>query len=213
MDFYFDFLSPYAYFAWLQTADFCDEHNLTLNPVPVPFAGLLNHWGHLGPAEIPTKREFTFRNVLSYAKRNDIPLLGPKNHPFHPIASLRAAVAEASGNDQFAVIDAIFKAGWSNGADLGDLAVLTDILNKRGLDGSAIMARTKTPDVKAALKANFDSAIERGVFGVPTMFVDGLLFWGNDQFVDIVNHIQNGPVYSEAELSTFLAIQPAAIRK
>ena len=72
LDFYFDYISPYAYFAWFNVKALCDRRGLDLYAHPVLFAGLLNHWGQLGPAEIPPKREFVFKDAARYAARRGI---------------------------------------------------------------------------------------------------------------------------------------------
>lgn len=181
IDFWFDFISPYAYFGFLRIGSLAREHGATLRYRPVLFAALLDHHGHLGPAEIPSKREHTFRDVVRYAVLNDVPLEGVAAHPFNPIPALRCVLPEVAGADQETAIHAIFDAGWGNGADLGDPGALAAALTGAGLDGPGMVAKTRDPAVKEALKAETAAALERGVFGVPTFDVDGELFWGNDR--------------------------------
>ena len=66
--FHFDFLSPYAYFAALDLPELCERYDAELSYHPVLFAGLLNHWGQLGPAEIPPKAMHTFRAKVSISE-------------------------------------------------------------------------------------------------------------------------------------------------
>jgi len=79
------------------------------------------------------------------------------------------------------VISALFEAGWSRGADLGDLPTLIDLLVEQSIDGETLSGKVADPKVKDALVNETNMAIEKGVFGVPTVIVDGNLFWGNDQ--------------------------------
>lgn len=181
VDFWFDFISPYAFFAWLRIRDLAAAHGASLTLRPVLFAGLLEHHGQLGPAEIPSKREHTFKDVARYAVLHGIEVRGPAKHPFNPLTALRCALPVVSGDRQADVIDAIYRAGWSHGADLGDPAQISAALSRAGLDGEALVARAGEPDAKEALKAETSAAIARGIFGVPTCDVDGELFWGNDR--------------------------------
>lgn len=181
VDFWFDFISPYAFFAWLRVGDVARAAGATLRARPVALAALLDHHGQLGPAEIPAKREHTFKDVARYAALHGIPLRGPAKHPFNPLTALRCSLPEVAGERQTHVIDALFRAGWSHGADLGDPEVVAGVLSEAGLDGPALVARTRDPAVKEALIAEGRAAIERGVFGVPTMDAGGELFWGNDR--------------------------------
>ena len=90
-DWYFDFISPYSYFASLQLHDLSSRLNLRYRPVL--FAGLLNHWEQKGPAEIPEKRRWTYRWCTWWAQQHGIPFRFPQAHPFNPISYLRLALA------------------------------------------------------------------------------------------------------------------------
>ena len=108
VDLYFDFISPYAYFGWVQIRALCAKKGAALVAHPVLFAGLLNHWGQLGPAEIPPKRRFLFSDGVRIAKLHGLPFLGPRFHPFNPLTALRAALPEVAGERQHDVIDTLF---------------------------------------------------------------------------------------------------------
>ena len=181
IDFWFDFISPYAYFAAMRIGALAAKHAVAVRFRPVLFAGLLNHHGQLGPAEIPSKREHTFKDIVRFATLHNIELTGPAAHPFNPVTALRCALPEVAKDRQPDVIRALFVAGWGRGADLGDPAAIAKVLEDAGLDGSAMVAATRAPEVKQALKNEVAQAIERGVFGVPTVDCEGELFWGNDR--------------------------------
>lgn len=186
VDFYFDYLSPYSYFAWLRVRDVCTAHGASLSLHPTLLAGLLGHWGHKGPAEIPPKRLFTFKDVTRYAHRRGIPLPGPATHPFNPLTALRASLWREAGDRQADVVDRLFRACWSEGADLADPSQVAALLDGLGLDGSARVAATRTPEVKGALRSSMEAAIGRGVFGVPTLIVEEELVFGNDRWDDVI---------------------------
>ncbi len=182
LDFYFDYLSPYAYFSWRKLAEFCKEHQLIINPQPIVFGKLLDHWGQLGPAEIPPKREWLAKYCNRYAALNGFEMNPPKYHPFNSLTALRLSLIEVCGENQLQVVSAIFDAGWTQGKDLGDANELISIVNNLGLNGPELYKKTQDINIKNILKINTAKAIEQGVFGVPTMIIDGQLFWGNDQF-------------------------------
>ncbi len=170
---YFDFVSPFAYLQSTRLAEF--DGTAAIEPVPVLFAGLLNHWGTTGPAELGPKRLWTYRFCQWLADSRGIPFVMPPAHPFNPIRPLRLAIA--AGCDR-AAIDTIYRFLWGEGRDLDDPATwraLTDELGMADAD-----AQIADPTVKDRLRGNTDAAIARGVFGVPTLEVDGELFWGMD---------------------------------
>lgn len=181
VDFYFDYLSPFAYLASVAAPEICVRHGVRLRFRPVLFAGLLDHWGQRGPAEIPPKAVYAFRATLRYAKHHGIPFRAPMYHPFKPLTALRATLAADSEEDRPRAVRALFELGWVRGRDLGDPSEIEATLCSAGLDGRALVAAANDDSVKALLRRETDDAIERGVFGVPTLTVDGELFWGLDQ--------------------------------
>ena len=210
LTFYFDYLSPYAYFAWGRIEDFCRNHNTELIAKPVVFGKLLDRWGHLGPAEIAPKREWLIKYCLFYAETNNLPLTFPKNHPFNSLPALRASLKEVSGDHQHDLISAIFEAGWGRGADIGQVEVIAEIADGVGLDRDNVVGAISSPEVKSLLKDNTDEAITQGVFGIPTMIYNNELFWGNDQF-DYLSQIINGTYKVDEVLFRDILARPRAI--
>ena len=181
VDFYFDYLSPYAYLASREIPALCARRGVELCLRPVLFAGLLNHWGQRGPAEIPPKAVHTAKECMRYALLREIPFRPPRHHPFNPLTALRASLSEVAGGEQLRVMRAIYDMGWSAGGDLGDATEIAAALDAAGLDGAAIMERANSPEANQALRRDTADAIARGVFGIPTMLTGDELFWGLDQ--------------------------------
>ena len=172
-DWYFDFVSPFAYLQSEQLAALAPR--ITVRYKPVLFAGILGAHGQLGPAEIPAKRAFTYRFVVWQAKRLGIPLKLPHEHPFNPLPLLRLAIAcDCDG----AAIHRIFRFVWRDGR-LPDLPIEWAELTQ-GLGVADADARILEPEVKDTLRRYTDEAIALGVFGVPTLALRGELFWGSD---------------------------------
>ena len=170
---YFDFISPYAYLQ-LQKVIALRER-IAIRPRPIVFGAVLAHSGQLGPAEVPGKREFTYRSVQWRADHTGIALRFPPAHPFNPIASLRLAIACGTSWESIA---AIFGHIWEQGA-AGDTAdSLTGVAALLGI--ADIRAALAAAAVKEELRANTDEAIASGVFGVPTLRIGARLFWGDD---------------------------------
>jgi 2-hydroxychromene-2-carboxylate isomerase len=189
VDFYFDYLSPYAYLAWLCLPEVCDPREVEIVPRPVLFAGLLNHWGQLGPAEIPPKSLHVFKDTHRFAALRGIPLRGPRYHPFRPLVALRVSLAVVSRNNQKEAITALYKAGWVEGIDLGSPSDIRDALDGAGLDGEQLVAVAEEPLAKDTLRTETEEAISRGVFGIPTMVVDDEVFWGLDQLQHLARYL------------------------
>jgi 2-hydroxychromene-2-carboxylate isomerase len=167
IDWYFDFVSPYSYIGLHRLKEFREPIVLK----PVLFAGILNHWGQKGPAEIPAKRKWTYRSCVWEAKRLGIPFRFPALHPFNPLPHLRLALAADCRPE---AVRRIFDFVWSTGEDASDPARFSSLCTQLGTDPA------KRPEVKDVLRKNTDEAIACGVFGVPSFVVDGEVFWGAD---------------------------------
>ena len=183
--FYFDYISPFAHFAWRQLPALAKKYDRKIEAHPVVFGKLLDSWGQLGPAEISPKLKWLHQFCLRYAALNGFEYNPPKNHPFNPLAALRMSLKEVSGITQHQVIDTIFEGGWCQGEDLGDLPTLIRLVERQEIDGGSLSRQITKPEVKNLLVNETAMAIEMGVFGVPSMIVDGNLFWGNDQLEHI----------------------------
>ena len=175
---YFDFISPFSYLQWQRLKPLLREREAAGAPVrlvPIVFAAVLDARGQKGPAEIPGKREFTYRHVLWLARQAGVPLRFPPAHPFNPLASLRLSIA--AGNRPEAV-DSVFDWIWNQGRAGDSVEALVPVMAALDVPAEAL----ESDATKAALRANTDIAIAAGVYGVPTLAVGSELFWGNDSF-------------------------------
>ena len=172
-DWYFDFISPFAYLQSERLPHIARHVNVRYRPVL--FAAILDANGQKGPAEIAAKRAFTYRFVVWQARRQGIALKFPHEHPFNPLPLLRLAIACDCAPD---AVHRIFRFVWRDGR-LPDLPIeWAELVSELGVPDAH--ARIGDPDVKAALRATSDEAIARGVFGVPTLAIGDALFWGAD---------------------------------
>src|ERR1700691_3949098 len=106
----YDVISPFAYLMLPRLAQL--PAGVELTTLPVLFAGLLEHFGQRGPAEILSKRRFTYRFALWRARRLGLPMRFPPAHPFNPLGALRLAIAAGSTLKAAQVLlDAVFRDG------------------------------------------------------------------------------------------------------
>lgn len=174
--FHLDFISPYAYLAFEQLPQALEGLSYSVTYRPVLLGALLKHHGQLGPAEIPAKRAWTYRQVLWLGQAHGIAIELPASHPYNPLPHLRLALATTMDGDiNRHVAETIFHDVWQGGGEPVDATRLAALAARLRLQRDA-----GSEEVKIQLKANTDDAIARGVFGVPTCEVDGRQFWGFD---------------------------------
>ena len=173
IEFFFDVISPFAYLAFERLPQALEACSYVVEYRPVLFAGLLQHWGQKGPAEMESKRTWTFRHVHWIAAQQGTPMQTPAQHPFNPLTLLRLAVACGPNRR---VVEQLFHHVWQGaGADANDPARLAELTQH--------LAPARDPaseEVKRELREATAAAIKLGLFGVPSYLCEGRLFWGLD---------------------------------
>lgn len=192
--FYLDFISPYAYLAFKELPRALEGLSYAVQYQPVLFGGLLKHNSNLGPAEVPMKRDWVYRQCQWLAQRQGTLLDLPAAHPFNPLGLLRLALAtDANGYPNRYVCETIFRHVWEGGADAADaqrLEALTQQLSP---------ARDPLSDeVKQQLSAHTSHALSQDVFGVPSYQVDDKVFWGLDALPMLRAYIEDPSCISDA---------------
>jgi 2-hydroxychromene-2-carboxylate isomerase len=205
-DWYFDFVSPFAYLQLGMLDEVAKRARITLRPVL--FAGILNHFGQKGPAEISGKRQFTYQYVQWLAESRGVTMRFPPAHPFNPLKALRLAIALDA---EPGAIRAIFMHLWRDGRSL-----------EANGDWEALCARVSLPDadaviqeqrVKVALADNGRRALAAGVFGVPTFVVDGRIFWGADSTQMVIDYLDNPARFASGEFARLAVLPIGAERR
>lgn len=205
-DWFFDFISPYAYLQFHQLNRLPSDIELRFRPVL--FAGLLNHWGQLGPAEIIGKKRHTFLLTRWRAKKMNLPFRAPPRHPFNPLTLLRLALAL---NADRKTINVIFDHVWAKGLDGQEPQILENLAET--LNVTDLAAVTNDPAVKKALRKNTEQAVEHGIYGVPSFLISGQIFWGDDMFDLMLEWLDDPSILDDAEVSRIMSLPSAAERK
>lgn len=207
--FSFDVVSPYAYLAFERMPQVLEGLSYEVSYEPILFAGLLQHWGQKGPAEIEPKREWTYRQIAWLGHQLGVPVQMPAQHPFNPLVLLRLLLAGTTPGytpNRWAC-EQVLRHVWRGGADANDaerLASLEHVLSlRRDPNGS---------EVKDELKAATTDAAARGLFGVPTVEVDGRIFWGLDG-LDMLSAYLRGDTWFDGPQWADAAAVPVGVRR
>jgi 2-hydroxychromene-2-carboxylate isomerase len=195
IDWYFDFISPFAYLQWHRLKREAPE--LDLRPIPLLFAGLLKVWENKGPVEIAPKRSWTYAHCLWIAEQQGIPMRLPTGHPFNPLPLLRLSIALGSSH---AVVDRLFAYVWRDGHLPSDPVAWPVLLKELGQTEESL----QSDEIKQTLRRHGDYAAAAGVFGVPSAIVKDELIWGLDATDMLIACAADDPFFkSEAYRSAF----------
>ena len=204
LTFWFDPISPFAYLAFERLPQALEKCSYAVEYRPVLFAAMLKRWGQKGPAEIEPKRAWTFRQVHWLAQQHGIPIDTPAQHPFNPLPLLR--LVQAAGPNR-RTVEAVFHHAWRGGADAHDPARLRTLATELApaLDPNG-------PEVKQALLDNAEEAVNKGLFGVPTIECEGRLFWGFDALPMVAGFLLGDPWFDGPDWQREGAPRPGLVR-
>jgi 2-hydroxychromene-2-carboxylate isomerase len=190
-DFFYDFGSPYSYLASTQLEGIEGRTGAKARLLPITLGGLRKTTGHQLPP--PMQLKYMSEDTARWAKQYGVQMRIPKVFPANSIKALRAALAAERIGKQREAMGALFHTYWVEGNDLSDPAVIESALAQGGFDGKALTAATEEDEIKGALRRNTSLALDRGVFGVPTIFVGERSFWGNDRLHFVESELRRQP--------------------
>lgn len=188
IELFWDVGSPYTYLAITQLPKMRERTGAKVRLRPFLLGGVFKSVGNK-MVDVAPKAANLMEDLRRWARHYRVPMLIPGTDPVpFPINSLlpmRVATAALLADETEAerLIRELFNALWVEGKNVGEQAVLEDVLGDRAM---VLMAEAQTPQVKDLLRKNTEEAVARGAFGAPTFFVKDQLFWGNDrlQFVE-----------------------------
>jgi 2-hydroxychromene-2-carboxylate isomerase len=169
---FYDFVSPFTYLL-LEQHDKWPGFPFVFTPVVLN--DLYQHWGQRPSYSTPTKRVYMYRHALFRADQLGIPFKMPPAHPFDSLKPLLLAVAAKA---DIHLVREIFRFIWREGRDPSSEEGFAALCERVGLpDGPTLI---ESEEVKAQLRRDTADAIQLGVFGVPTFWLNDQLFWGED---------------------------------
>ena len=184
IDFYFDFASPASFLGYTQIEAIAERAGAALVWKPMLLGGVFKATGNASPVLIPAKGRWMNDDIMRWAQRHGTSIIYPEGFPLNTLALMRGAVGYQlrGGQERFRLyVDLIYRAIWQRQIDLRDAETLAGLLRDNGFDPDTFLLMVAEPEIKQALIAATEAAVERGVFGAPTFFVDGVMHFGQDR--------------------------------
>ena len=157
--------------------------------------------------EVPAEIASRIARVFS------VPLEPPATHPFNPLVALRMTASVEDGATRWALVEAIYRAVWAHSERIDAPDVVARLASEVGLDGEGLVAQASSPEAKARVRANTDGALAAGVFGVPTMLVDGEVFWGTDSLPHVERFLRGEDPVDAETARRWSSVTPSAQRR
>ena len=177
IDFYFDFISPYAYLAYKKIQSL--PKDIRINYKPILLGGLHNLEGITAPAFIKTKLKHMMNDCLLIAKKYNFDFKWNSKFPINSLNIMRGYFSVNSSN-QIQYIETMFDAYWVNDLDISKEEILTHLLEQFEINKDIFLKTIKDPVIKEKLKDATKNAHEKEIFGAPTFIVNNKIFWGQD---------------------------------
>jgi 2-hydroxychromene-2-carboxylate isomerase/rhodanese-related sulfurtransferase len=196
IDFYFDFSSPYAYFASTRIEALAARHGREINWHPILLGVLFKAVGTQALTSYPVKGEYALHDFERSARFHRIPYNRPPRFPLPTQAAARAMLWLLQAEDQpraVQLMHALYRAMFVEGIAIDDAAQVLSIAAALGIDAAALAAAIDGAPMREALRAATADALARGVFGAPFIIVDGEPFWGFDRFDQLEAHLRFEP--------------------
>ncbi|MEO7548464.1 MAG: 2-hydroxychromene-2-carboxylate isomerase [Ramlibacter sp.] len=183
VEFYFDVGSPAAYIAWTQLPRLCAAAGSSIDYRPMLLGGVFQATGNHSPTTVPAKGRYMMDDLGRFAARYGVPFVNNPHFPINTLMLMRGAAGlQMRDPEHFvAYVDTVFKAIWVDARNMNDPGVVGQVLQAAGINAMHLIALAGDQAVKDRLKAITQEAVERGVFGAPTFFIDGQMLWGQDR--------------------------------
>lgn len=195
MSCFYSLSSPWAYFAGPRLQDIVRRHHVRLVLKPFDFQAVVPLTGGVPLRTRPEPRRSYHREELDrWRSYLGMPLnLTPKHYPadgkpdgWNKPAGWMVIASQLQGGDAMRLSHAILRALWAEERDIADPAVRASIADENGFDGAALLALETSAEVQQVYQDNSQEATRIGVFGAPTLVLEGVRYWGQDRldFVD-----------------------------
>lgn len=181
VDFYYDFGSPTAYLAWTQLPAICAEHRAALNYQPILLGGIFKGTNNQSPVMIEPKGKWLLDDVARYAQRYGVDYAMNPHFIVNTMPAMRGAIWAKSTGQLEAYNAAMYPAMWAKQKDIAQPDVIQEVLTTAGLDAAAMGDAIQQQEIKQGLIDATNTAVSAGVFGAPTMIVNGELHFGQDR--------------------------------
>ena len=178
VEFYFDFISPYAYLAYKKIQSL--PNDIKIKYKPVLLGALHNLEGITAPAFIKPKLKHMISDCDLIANKNKSNFIWNSKFPINSLSIMRGYLFINAENREL-YLDVMFDAYWKDSLDISNEKILKNLLEKCKINSIKFFDGIKDLKIKDELKSITQEAHDKGIFGAPTFVVNNKIFWGQDR--------------------------------
>ena len=186
-DFYFDFISPYSFFAHKEILKIEKKNSIKIRYKPILLGGLHNLHGIKAPAFIPAKAKHMIRDCKLIAEKNRVSFKFNSYFPIKSLNLMRGVFVAEEDNFKSYYIESIFNSIWQDGLNMNDENIVQKILKNLNVNPKTFFLKITSSSIKDSLKKKTGEAYEKGIFGAPSFVSNNKVFWGQDRIEFVLN--------------------------
>ena len=195
IDFIFDFASPNGYFAHHGLKGVCERTGAEVNYIPCLLGGIFKSTGNQAPfvafADVKGKNAYGMLEIQRFIKKHGLAKFKMnESFPLNTVMLQRGALVAEQDGKLIDYIDACLASVWEDNKKMDDKDVFVAELTTKGFDGANILERTQDPAIKQKLIDNTAMAVERGAFGIPTLYVGDEMFFGKERLGQVEDEVR-----------------------
>jgi 2-hydroxychromene-2-carboxylate isomerase len=193
VDFCFDFVSPNAYLAHKVIPAIEQRSGVTFNYVPVLLGGVFKLTNNQSPVvlfkDVANKRAYNQNETQRFIAKHGVPFKRNPHFPINTVTVMRGAIVAQLEGFFAEYVDAIYHSMWEEPRKMDEPAIIRAALQESDIDPDRILQRVQDQDIKDALTKSTEDAVARGIFGCPSFFVGGEMFFGKDRLREVEEEI------------------------
>ncbi len=193
IEFWFEFGSTYSYPAAMRIESLVEEHGVRVDWRVFLLGPIFKEigWGDSPFNLYPAKGRYMWRDLERVCNVHGIPFSRPSAFPRNGLLASRIACRYSDEPWLPQFVKSVYTANFARDLEIAATETIKACLAGCVTDPGKIIEDAQSPPSKKALRARTEEARDRGIFGAPTFFLGGEMYWGNDRLETALNSVAN----------------------
>ena len=186
MEFWFDLASNYSYLTLMRIEEAAGRRGVDVRWEPFLLGPIFESFGWKSSPFVlqQQKGAYVWKDMERQARKHGLPFRKPSRFPQNTVLPMRVALLGREEQWMRPYCRALSRANFAEDCDISSAETVTEVLESLGLPAAELLERVGSAEEKPKLRAQVQRAQSLGIFGAPTFFVGGEMYWGNDRLED-----------------------------